>query len=245
MLFGLGVSVWGALGAATTAAGVAGSGRSIADFLRNPGQVARQYAGALVRDPARAAGVALEVLLRRIPRPARDWLARRLGAIHRPGRDRLGVTEEPLQRGSLGQRFQPGIHDPTGRLLARERETAEFLGREGKDVRVLPEDHTAYGEPSVDVLVRSGPQDFGVLTELKALDQPSSRAVKDRIIRSGQQLEQYGNGQVVLDGRGQNLTREVAESGLRRALGQAGAHGQSFPESVRIILGDGSSLYYP
>lgn len=69
------------------------------------------------------------------------------------------------------------------------------------------------------------------------------------ILDAGAQLDQYkdryGPGRAVIDGRGAGLTAEDADRGFRRAAGQARTHGQPMPPSIRIILGDGSSKYYP
>jgi hypothetical protein len=71
------------------------------------------------------------------------------------------------------------------------------------------------------------------------------------VLLAGAQLEPYqashGPGQAIIDGRAARLTAADADRGFARAVGQARAHGQSLPASVRIILGGGSSRYryYP
>jgi len=73
--------------------------------------------------------------------------------------------------------------------------------------------------------------------------------VQRNILEAGGQLDQYkdryGAGRAVIDGRGIGLTADNADRGFRRAVGQARDHGQPMPPSIRIILGDGSSRYYP
>ncbi len=159
--------------------------------------------------------------------------------------DRRGPDggEGPLGKGPLGSRFERGVHDPNGRLMPKERETAELLASEGKDVRVLPEDHSTPGK-SVDTLVRSDESDNGTYTELKSLDRSTSRAVKDSIFRAQDQLGPHGGGEVVIDGRRAGLDREAAEAGLRRALGEARTHDKPLPDSIRVIAEDGSSVIY-
>jgi hypothetical protein len=160
------------------------------------------------------------------------------------------VPADPARKGPLGRDFKPGLSSPTGRALTKDEQAgANLLTSEGKHVQVLFEDHTVQRQKNVDFLVREGPDDPGVLTELKTLHTSSDSAVRRTILEAGGQLEQhkasYGPGRVVLDGRGTGLTAEAADKGYRRALGQARAHGQPMPPSIRIILGDGSSRYHP
>jgi hypothetical protein len=157
---------------------------------------------------------------------------------------------DPALPGPLGREFEPGLANPSGRLLTKEEQAgADLLAAEGKHVQALPEDHTIQLHKNVDFLVREGPDDPGLLTELKSLRSPSDSAVRRNILEAGAQLEQqaatYGPGRVVIDGRATGLTADAADQGYRRALGQARAHGQPMPASIRIILGDGSSRYYP
>ena len=162
----------------------------------------------------------------------------------------LGRIPDPAVRGPLGRHFEPGLFNPTGRRLTKEEQAgADLLVGEGKHVQALPEDHTVQRAKSVDFLVREGPDDPGVISELKSLRSPSSSAVQRNILDAGAQLDQYkdrfGPGRAVIDGRAVALTAEDADRGFRRAVGQAREHGQPLPPSIRIILGDGSSRYYP
>ena len=157
---------------------------------------------------------------------------------------------DPALPGPLGKDFKPGLSNPTGRQLTKEEQFgAELLTAEGKHVQALPEDHTVQRGKSVDFLVRERPDDPGVISELKSPRSPSSSAVQRNILDTGAQLDQYkaryGPGQAVIDGRAAGLTGEDADRGFRRAAGQARDHGQPMPPSIRIILGDGSSRYYP
>jgi hypothetical protein len=157
---------------------------------------------------------------------------------------------DPGLPGALGKDFEPGLFNPTGRKLTKDEQIgADLLTAEGKHVQVLAEDHTVQRRKSVDFLVREGPKDPGVISELKTLHSPSSSAVQRNILEAGGQLDQYkasyGPGRAVIDGRGVGLTADDADRGLRRAVGQARDHGQPMPPSIRIILGDGSSRYYP
>jgi len=157
---------------------------------------------------------------------------------------------DPALPGPLGKDFKPGLSNPTGRQLTKDEQVgADLLTAEGKHVQVLPEDHTVQRRKSVDFLVREGRDDPGVISELKTLRSPSSSAVQRNILEAGGQLDQYkdryGPGRAVIDGRGVGLTADDADRGFRRAVGQARDHGQPLPPSIRIILGDGSSRYYP
>jgi uncharacterized membrane protein YphA (DoxX/SURF4 family) len=157
---------------------------------------------------------------------------------------------DPALPGPLGKDFEPGLSNPTGRQLTKDEQLgADLLTAEGKHVQALPEDHTVQRRKSVDFLVREGPDDPGVISELKTLHSPSSSAVQRNILDAGGQLDQYkdryGPGRAVIDGRAAGLTADDADRGFRRAVGQARDHGQPMPPSIRIILGDGSSRYYP
>jgi type VII secretion system ESX-1 substrate len=162
----------------------------------------------------------------------------------------LGRVPDPALPGPLGRDFKPGLFNPTGRQLTKEEQAgADLLVAEGKHVQALPEDHTVPRRKSVDFLVREDPEDPGVISELKSLRSPSSSAVQRNILDAGGQLDQYrdryGPGRAVIDGRAVGLTADDADRGFRRAAGQARDHGQPMPPSIRIILGDGSSRYYP
>jgi hypothetical protein len=157
---------------------------------------------------------------------------------------------DPALPGPLGKDFKPGLFNPTGRALTKDEQVgADLLVAEGKHVQALPEDHTVQRRKSVDFLVRERPDDPGVISELKTLHSPSSSAVQRNILEAGGQLDQYkdryGPGRAIIDGRGIGLTAGEADRGFRRAVGQAREHGQPMPPSIRIILGDGSSRYYP
>jgi hypothetical protein len=157
---------------------------------------------------------------------------------------------DPALPGPLGKDFRPGLSNPTGRQLTKDEQLgADLLTAEGKHVQALPEDHTVERVKSVDFLVREGPDDPGVISELKTLNSSRSSAVQRNILDAGAQLDQYkdryGPGRAVIDGRAAGLTADDADRGFRRAAGQARTHGQPMPPSIRIILGDGSSRYYP
>ena len=145
--------------------------------------------------------------------------------------------------GKLFKKLAPDHYERLSRWLD------DLLVAEGKHVQALPEDHTVQRRKSVDFLVRERPDDPGVISELKTLHSPSSSAVQRNILEAGGQLDQYkdryGPGRAIIDGRGIGLTAGEADRGFRRAVEEARDHGQPMPPSIRIILGDGSSRYYP
>jgi hypothetical protein len=153
---------------------------------------------------------------------------------------------DPPNWGAQGGRFTPGVHELPGArpFQPHERPTADLLASEGKSVYSRAEVN-AQKIKNPDALVRVGPDDPGTYTEFKQPQRPTDAAVKEEIRRAAKQLHQYGGGDLVLDGRAKGLSREVAETGLRRALGQARTHGSVLPSRIRIVLEDGSSIHYP
>ena len=146
-----------------------------------------------------------------------------------------------LQLGVLGQFFKKGVHDEGNLFSPKERAIADWLAAHGADVRSRPADHTVHKKKNPDSIVRYGPTDPGTVTEFKTLERASSSAVKDRLFKAGKQLSEEG-GAAIIDGRQAGLTREIAEQGWLRTLGQAKATGQAVPSQVVILLKDGSDL---
>ena len=101
------------------------------------------------------------------------------------------------------------------------------------------------GKKNPDSMVRNSPEDPGTITEFKTLDSASSNAVRRNILDAAKQVDQYGGGDVVLDGRGVNLTDEDARRGYARAVGQAKQMDLPMPDQVKIIMGDGSIKVFP
>ena len=93
--------------------------------------------------------------------------------------------------------------------------------------------------------MRTGSDDPGTYTEFKRPTELTNAAVKNEIMKAAKQLEPYGGGDLVLDGRPVGLTCEIGESALKRDLGQACAHDSVLPDRIRIVLADGSSIHYP
>ncbi|WP_250290307.1 hypothetical protein [Frankia sp. CiP1_Cm_nod1] len=160
------------------------------------------------------------------------------------------VDMSSLVPGPLGDFFRPGIHGVIGDVQKKEIDIARVLVDEGSDVRFLPADHTVRNQQNPDVIVRSDPDDPGLVTELKTLESSSKNAIRRNILKAGKQTS--GDGGAVIDGRQVGLRAEDAYEGIKKAWGQAAggpaadalgdAAGQPFPAQVRIFLGDGSSM---
>ena len=168
-----------------------------------------------------------------------------LSRLRAPG-GRIRAALDPPNWGMQGGRFTAGVHELPGARAFQPHElpTAELLASEGRSVHARPEIN-ADGVPNPDALVRSARNDAGTYTEFKNPTRLTDSAVKNDIMVAGKQLEPYGGGDLVVDGRTIGLTRDVGETALRRALGQSRAHGSSLPNTIRIVLADGSSIHYP
>jgi RsiW-degrading membrane proteinase PrsW (M82 family) len=252
-----GMGFWPALGLVSTLSEFAAYGEGIGTFLRNPGQATRDFVRNLT--PGQAIGLLAGLVLERILPGALGGLLGRAGrgTIRRTADDVVDTADDslprraddlpehnPVEPGALGPRFHPGVHDPDQLLMPDERATADFLAEQGYDVRPLPADHTVVNKKNPDTIVRRSPEDPGVITEFKKLDSASSTAVKRNIRDAGRQLKTV-EGQAVIDGRSVGLSRQAALEGLNRALGEARQHGSSLPSRIHIILGDGTSIFYP
>ncbi|MEH0844940.1 hypothetical protein V6U81_21385 [Micromonospora sp. CPCC 205711] len=142
------------------------------------------------------------------------------------------------QKGPLGAAFRPGVEDPRSLFEPKERAIADRVAGDGDMVHPRERIDDLYGIKNPDAMVRSGPEDPGVVTEFKTLDGSSSEAVRRNILTAGKQVAQTGGGDLIIDGRTAGLSEEDARRGFARALGQHRQHGSSLPEQVRIILGD-------
>ncbi len=168
-----------------------------------------------------------------------------LAGLRAPGGRIRAVLDAP-NWGAQGGRFAPGVHELPGARAFQPHEfpTAELLASEGKSVYARKEIN-APETKNPDALVRTGRDDPGTYTEFKEATEPTDGAVKNAIMRGAKQLDPFGGGDLVLDGRSVGLAQEVAENGLRRALGQASAHGSALPRNIRIVLADGTSIHHP
>jgi hypothetical protein len=168
-----------------------------------------------------------------------------LAALRAPG-GRIRAVLDPPNWGAQGGRFTPGVHELPGArpFQPHELPTAELLASEGKSVHARAElDVDGLSNP--DSIVRTSRGDPGTYTEFKRPTKLTDTAVKNEIVTAGSQLRQYGGGDLVLDGRPVGLDQAVAEKGLKRALGQARAHGSPLPDRIRVVLADGSSIHHP
>jgi hypothetical protein len=69
------------------------------------------------------------------------------------------------------------------------------------------------------------------------------RAVRDRILKIGEQLSHHGDVDLVIDGREVRLRESVAREGHALALRQARHEHQSLPQ-VRLIVAGGRILTF-
>jgi hypothetical protein len=239
----------GALTAATFGAAESVAGDVIAQGVREGGFDEHSFSWAEVGASAAIGGVSGGVVGGGAGALAVGPIARTaagdLSGLRAPG-GRIRAVLDPPNWGAQGGRFAPGVHELPGARAFQPHElpTAELLASEGKSVHARAEVN-AQNVKNPDALVRARPDDPGTYTEFKQPQRPTDSAVKDEIRRAAKQLDQYGGGDLVLDGRANGLSREAAERGLRRALGQAQTHGSVLPSRIRIVLGDGSSIHYP
>ncbi|MFI8807296.1 hypothetical protein [Micromonospora sp. NBRC 110037] len=145
--------------------------------------------------------------------------------------------------GPLGDEFRPGVHDPRGLFEDKERAIADRLAVEGDMVHPRERIDDAHKMKNPDAMVRTGPEDPGVITEFKTLVGSGSSSVRRNILEAGEQAG--SDGVAVLDGRNVGLTEEDARRGYGRAAGQARVHDQQMPATVRIILGNGHIIDLP
>lgn len=168
-----------------------------------------------------------------------------LSGLRAPG-GRIRAVLDPPNWGAQGGRFEVGVHELPGAraFQPHERPTAELLASEGRSVHARAEANVE-GRKNPDSLVRTSRADPGTYTEFKRPVRAADGPVKNEIMKAARQLEQYGGGDLVLDGRSVGLDSEVAENALKRAVGQAHAHSLPLPDRIRIVLADGSSIYHP
>lgn len=194
----------------------------------------RVSAGAGDRNPPGSAGES--------NRPERDVSHAAMDDLPRPGDQGF---DPGVHRGELRDGFRPGTHDPDGHFEEKERRIADRLAEDGASVHPRERDDTVEDKKNPDSMVRNSPDDPGTVTEFKTLDNASSNAVRRNILAAAKQVDQYGGGHAVLDGRGVNLTDEDARRGYARAAGQARQLDLTMPNRVEIIMGDGSIKVFP
>jgi hypothetical protein len=135
------------------------------------------------------------------------------------------------------------VYDPEGQFSTEERRIADHLvAMERAGVHHRAADHTRSGVTNPNALVAHLSPEAGRPTELRILRQPSASAVRDILLKAGDQLTHHGGGDVVIDGRDVKLTGDTALEGHALALRQAGRQRQALPQQVRLILADGQIL---
>ncbi|GAA1555414.1 hypothetical protein GCM10009804_10360 [Kribbella hippodromi] len=139
----------------------------------------------------------------------------------------------------IGSDFAPGVHDPAGRFVPKERDIADRLEAEGWRIDARPENHTVQNQKNPDATLRRSGSDDGVVVEFKTLDRASLSAVKRNINNASDQVGAAG--EVFIDGRKVDLDEAMAWRGFRMACGQPG---KSVDAIVHVILGDGRMVTF-
>ncbi|NGO47289.1 hypothetical protein [Streptomyces ureilyticus] len=168
------------------------------------------------------------------------------GVDRDPGLGEAGF-DPGKHRGALETEFRPGVEDPRGLFDGEdrddgERKMADRLASEGWHIAPREADHTYYKLKNPDAMVRRDSADEGTVTDFKCLRRNSPNAVKRNVIEGGEQVDYYGGGDVVIDGRDVGLDAATARRGYVKAVGQARQHGQSMPDNSYFILGDNTML---
>ncbi|MGH3736255.1 MAG: hypothetical protein ACRDT6_11640 [Micromonosporaceae bacterium] len=159
------------------------------------------------------------------------------------GPDLVTAPRDPaFDKGPLGDAFTPGVFRREEFTHEHERRTADHLaGRFGWNVYARRE---IQGEDvkKPDTMVRKDGNDPGRITELKRLDVASYNAVRKRVWDAAVQVEHWGGGDAVVDGRGVGMSEWVARDHVREAIAEAGRKNKPVPARIHVILGDGSMI---
>ncbi|MEV0787745.1 hypothetical protein [Kribbella sp. NPDC050459] len=135
--------------------------------------------------------------------------------------------------------FSPGIVDPENVFTPKERAIAERLAEEGWRVDARPADHTRDKVRNPDSMVRKARGAAGVVVEFKTPISGKPNAIKRNIHEASNQAGE-GN-EILIDGRGIDLSEDVASRAFRRACGQPGGQ---VADVVHVIVGDGRLITY-
>jgi len=105
---------------------------------------------------------------------------------------------------------------------------------------------TVQGVPQVDAIVRYDGVDAGTFTEYKTLEAGSVNSVHRNVVNAGYQLNAYGGGQAVIDGRPSGLSYESAVIGYSNATRSVDKAGNPvpLPDMTKIILGDNGVVVF-
>jgi len=174
-----------------------------------------------------------------------DLLRRRWGGHGALPQLQQSATHPNVYFGPLGEHFQPGVGDINNVFEPKEYSIAEYFAARGVNVEAIEPIHNRAYLTNPDSIFRWSPDDRGTLTEMKTLQSADSTAVRRDILVAGEQLAQHGGGAVVIDGRDVGLTEADARRGYARALGQAAQHQKPLPDTLYVILGDGSLIELP
>lgn len=178
----------------------------------------------LVDDAADSLGTAREALETAATAAAAEqsaagaWGTTGVGGDTRPSPSTTApahIAQPGNVRGPLGEHFRPGVHDPEGHFTEKERAIADWLSAREPGASIHPRIRDpAKHEKSPDAMIRSNPDDLGVITEFKTMDRPTIGAVKDNLKLGTRQVVAHGNGHVVVDGRTVGVTQTDARLGM-------------------------------
>ncbi|MBX6748462.1 MAG: hypothetical protein IRY85_02130 [Micromonosporaceae bacterium] len=175
----------------------------------------------------------------------RGLLRRRWGAGGSLPQLTPSATHPNIYFGPLGKDFKPGVVETNYKFRPKERSIGQYFADRGVRVESVKPVDNVNDFKNPDSVFRWSPDDPGRLTELKALASPNSSAVRHNITEAGSQLGPHGGGDVVIDGRNVGLTEAEARRGYARTVGQTAQHQTYMPDTVYIILGDGTLLTLP
>lgn len=91
-------------------------------------------------------------------------------------------------------------------------------------------------------MVRHDRDDPGTVMEFKRLDSPSLNAIRKQLWEAARQVNDWGGGDAVMDGRKVGLTEQLARQRLSEALAESHRKGKPLPARIHVILGDGSMI---
>lgn len=152
------------------------------------------------------------------------------------------MKDPAFDKGALGDRFAAGVFGAELFEHEHERDTADHLAAQGGwnvHVRrpVLTDD-----VKNPDVMVRTDRVDPGRVTEFKRLNSDSLNAVRKRLWESAGQVNQWGGGDVVIDGRGVGVSEDLARRRVHEAVAEARRKGKALPSHIHVILGNGAII---
>ena len=125
-----------------------------------------------------------------------------------------------------------------GKFSEKERAIADRLHEEGWRVDARRQDDSKEHMKNPESMVRKDPADEGLITEYKTLNSGESKAVNRNIKKASKQVPE--DGEVVIDGRNVNLTKENAD----KAWADLERYDDTRAAKAHVILGNGEIVTY-